>query len=110
MGNHQKTGSIQVMGERKKGDKMIKTYKRHFEVNKRKVDATKLRAFISDGVLTIAAPKKKRRIEKKRIIPVNNVIQEATSADPNSVVTVADKTSAPKDEDTKTPQQSDEKN
>merc|ERR1712107_408332 len=101
--NH-RTGRIQVTGERKQGDKMIKTYKRHFEVNKRKVDTTNLKAYISDGVLTIAAPQKKRKIDKKRIIPVDNKLLEAleaNTADPTPEVVAADETKVGKDEDTK---------
>jgi len=100
--HNQSAGCIQVLGKRKNGDKIIKTYKGHFEVNKRKLDTTKLKAFISDGVLTIAAPIKKRKIEKKRVIPVDNaIVEETTTADLTPLVVVTDESNITKDEDTK---------
>ena len=62
-------GLLAVQGERRRGELTVSKFRRSFGVDAKKVDTSKLQAFLADGVLTVIAPK--RVPVPPKTIPIN---------------------------------------
>jgi HSP20 family molecular chaperone IbpA len=73
-----KDGMLGVSAERMKSNKRTKVAEAYYMLNTRKVDTSKLEAYLVDGVLTIRAPAKPR---VSKLIPMNGKLPATEKAE-----------------------------
>ena len=61
-------GLLSIVGERKRGNAEPTKFTEAYMLNARKVDTSKVEAYLDDGVLTIRAP---ARVHKAKTVAVN---------------------------------------
>ena len=78
-----KKESIHVQGERKYGERVF-NYTRKGSFDERKVDASKMVAYLADGVLTITAPPK--HVPDPTLIPISTLNETDNDKEEDIVV------------------------